>query len=692
MSYLNPLRLHFSGSFEAAVSTVNNDPVHYDSARFEPSYAEPQSGTAPGELNGWFNPDGSGAWKLHGCAVTSAFLADGSPAGPADPVLSCLIADADQRAAAKLVDLDPEQQLVSEIFGLQLRIAAADGETVLRGEFEPAAFTDIWDRATAGGAAGDMAAGAMYQSVLTRLTWGDTSGSAFLRALRDAARVPSPSRGRLSVKFNVDGFSMTPGARFMTGRIVGTIGPAVPGEPARFVAGRQFMTVPGPGAAAFFAPAGGVNFCAAAVDPATRRVYLDLGNALPTSAPGGPPSSLGDLALCPAADGPAGPAAGTPRPIGVLAAAAYTDPAWYPATAGVAVFPPDRPLTDGELAAVGAGPLCLAATAPGGTPAAVISEPSSGLFVRADQFVFRLNPGEGAAADLYATRFGRPYGGAGVITVPVPGQLQPDSPLAPGQAPPVAVPADALTYPVRVVTDERGRARLRLRARDPGRPRDYIDGQVYALCPVLEETIAAAGDPYPYNQWNFVSVRVWSGFAPGEPPTWHGDVEPVLRQYANLYPVMRDFLDLGDYESVCASAKRLAFAFGLGIGDPDAMPVTRDLSAAKRSAILRWLSEPGADGKPLLGEPPLVAGARPDGAGAAVAVTASAVPAGARQASTGPTSTGPASTGASGPGSLTGAAPPPPGGRAAPHRGGKASAASRRPAARRGAGAAWEPR
>ncbi|HEY7276707.1 MAG TPA: hypothetical protein VH594_12140 [Trebonia sp.] len=47
MSYLNPLRLHFSGSLEAAVSTVNNDPVHYDSARFEPSYAEPQSGAAP---------------------------------------------------------------------------------------------------------------------------------------------------------------------------------------------------------------------------------------------------------------------------------------------------------------------------------------------------------------------------------------------------------------------------------------------------------------------------------------------------------------------------------------------------------------------------------------------------------------------------------------------------------------------
>jgi hypothetical protein len=665
VSYLNPLRLHFSGSFEAAVSTVNNDPVHYDSARFEPSYAEPQSGTAPGQLNGWFNPAGSGNWRLHGCAATSAFLADGSPAGRTDPVLACLVADADRRAPAKLVDLDPEQQLVSEIFGLELRIATADGETLLRGEFEPAAFMDIWDRGADGSAAGDMAAGAMYQSVLTHLTWGDVERSPFLGALRDAARAQSRPRGRLSVKFNVDGFSMTPGARFMMGRLVGTIGPAGVDEPRHFVAGRQFMAAAGPGAA-FFTPAGGVNFCVAAVDRATRRVYLDLGNALPTAAPGGPLAGLGDLALCPAPADQAAAPAGTP-PIGVLPAAQYTDPAWYPSTAGVAVFPADRPLTEDELAAVDAGPLALVATAPGRQPAVVISEPAGGQFVRADQFVYRLDPGEGVTAELHATRFGQPYAGAAVITVPVPGQLQPDSALAPGQAPPVAVPAGAVAYPVRVVTDAAGRARLRLRARDPGRPRGYIDGQVYALCPVLEDTIAVPGDPYPFNQWNFISLLVWSDFAPGGPPTWHGDVEPVLRQYANLYPVMRGFLDLGDYESVAANAKRLAFSFGLGIDDPDSMPVTRDLSAAKRDAIVRWLSEPGADGKPLLGEPPPQAGTAPAGAvpvGARARADAAAPPGGRASAS----------------------------GQAPPHRGGKAAAASRRPAARRGPYQWGEPR
>jgi hypothetical protein len=70
-----------------------------------------------------------------------------------------------------------------------------------------------------------------------------------------------------------------------------------------------------------------------------------------------------------------------------------------------------------------------------------ISEPDSGLFVRADQFVFRLNPGEHVSADVYATRFGQPYAGAAVLTVPVPEQLQPGSPLAPDQAPPLRTAA-----------------------------------------------------------------------------------------------------------------------------------------------------------------------------------------------------------------------------------------------------------
>ena len=90
-------------------------------------------------------------------------------------------------------------------------------------------------------------------------------------------------------------------------------------------------------------------------------------------------------------------------------------------------------------------------------------------------------------------------------------------------------------------------------------------------------------------------------FQPDDPPTWSGSIQPILQQYANLYPIMQSFLDLGTYESVCQNIPILTYAFGLDLADPNSMPVTRDLSSAKRAAIVRWLTEPGPDGKPLKG-------------------------------------------------------------------------------------------
>ncbi|MDQ3510875.1 MAG: hypothetical protein M3414_04145, partial [Pseudomonadota bacterium] len=290
MSYLNPLRLHFSGRFQANVSTVNNDPAHFDNAAFEPGY-QAMEGPGMNPPNGWFNPQGDAAWRFLGCTVNSAWMPSGAVTAP-DPVLACIVADSDSRAPAKLVDLDSEQQLVSEIWGLQVRIAKADGTTLLTGDFDPAAFIDIWDRST-DSAGGDTVAGAMYQSVLDNLQWVDVSGSPFLTALQAAA-----SDGLLSIKFNVDTFNMDhTSPDFMTGRIVGTIGPANLSEPRHLVLGRQFMaaSVSLP-TTNFFTPAGGVNFCVGAINAAEGCIYLDLGNALTTGV-GGAINDQGNLTL-----------------------------------------------------------------------------------------------------------------------------------------------------------------------------------------------------------------------------------------------------------------------------------------------------------------------------------------------------------------------------------------------------------
>ena len=121
MSYLGALRLHFAGQFQSNVSTVNNDPAHFDNAIFKSTY-QAMEGNHMRPPNGWFNPQGDAAFRLLGCTVGSAWLPSG-PVPASDPVLGYIVADSDGQVPGKMVDLDPEQQLVSEIWGLQVRIA-----------------------------------------------------------------------------------------------------------------------------------------------------------------------------------------------------------------------------------------------------------------------------------------------------------------------------------------------------------------------------------------------------------------------------------------------------------------------------------------------------------------------------------------------------------------------------------------
>ena len=576
MSYLNGLRLHFAGRFKAAPSTVNNDITHYNNATFLPNYQELQTKTAP---NGWWNPGGGADWRLLGCKVQSAWLVPDAPVAATDAVLGCTVADSDRRAPAKIVDLDPLQQLVSIIWGLEVRLCTPDGRLLLRGEYDPAAFMNIWDRTQSGG--GDVGAGSMYQSVLTDLEWGDLSASPFLQALRQAA-----PDGMLSIKFNVDGYNMDiTSPEFTRGRVVGSIGPATITEPRYFVAGRQFIPQD-TGKGNFFAPAAGLGFCVAQVDEEARRIYLDLGNALPTTVPGGPLSDLGELQLV---------MADTDQPI--AEPIPYLTPNWYEHAAGVLTLPASRPLTDDELKAVQTGSLALQLTQNGANQRTL--ESPMGLFVSADQFVFRTDAGQAVDVQLWATRYGQPYGGATILLQEDPGQLQAQT--APGNPTP-GLPTDVLSFPAQVVADAQGRASVCINIGDPKCPRGYIDGQVYGLRPSLAEVGYPTSVPaqYPFGIWNFISILAWDYFPVTGLPSWYGELQPIFQQYANLYPIMSRFLNLADPLDVWANRELLSMAFSLPIGNSNTMPVTRDLSTPKRQAILDWLSATDASGQPFM--------------------------------------------------------------------------------------------
>ncbi|MBV8203331.1 MAG: hypothetical protein JOZ15_22175, partial [Acidobacteria bacterium] len=317
MSYLDRPRLVFAGTFAADPSTVNNDPLNYDPARIR---KDP----------GW-NPNGTGQWKFLNCTVTAALQADGSAAA-GDPILGAQVLGNPTGSPAKIVDLDPEQQMVSQIWGFTVQLAPASGSPLATGHFQVAAFTDIWFRAIDAGSGGDAPMGASYQSVLEPFAWGDVSASPFLRELRDA----SP-RG-LSIKFNLDGINMQAGTpTFTQGRVVGTIGPLRAGEPHHLVAGRLLRSAPGTDASnppvvlQGTPPSSPVFFAPVKVDDARAVALADLGNSLSTTTPGGPLNpALGSLQL---AVLPAG------KPPVLLGPVAYEAADWNMTTAGIVELP-----------------------------------------------------------------------------------------------------------------------------------------------------------------------------------------------------------------------------------------------------------------------------------------------------------------------------------------------------------------
>ena len=543
MSYLSTPRLHFAGRFRVDVSTVNNTPENF---------RDPNDPKNPPDLS--WNPNGSGSWRVEDCRVTSAVRADGTVARtPADdPVVDTSIA---QVGSARLVDLDTEQQLVSQIWGMRLRLMAPGGGPAFFGAFKVTAFSDLWfDRAQVPGD-GDFKMSAFYQSVLTGVDWSELLDSQVLSELRLAC-----ASGRLSIKFNVDGFVQS--ARI--GRIVGTIGPALPGEPEHFVLGRHCMPVN---------PAVPIGFFPAIVDAQRGKVVADFGNALPTVAAGGAPvnSSLRlEIGLL-ASNGQFSSFGRVP--IGATR--------WYEQTAGVCEFPADRPLSAAELTQLQSTPIAIRAETAGGLPI-VAREGIDGLHVRAETYVYRMSANDQATTKLQVTRFGRPLPDADVNFSRI-GSAEPDV---------------GLSFPSTTKTDPQGIATLSLKAGSIGRPRDFIDGQVYRVRYSLPQSDPVGGYR---NRWNFVSALVWSDFPMPTAPTWLDHVRPIFSQYAGLYPVMKDIVKLDNYDDVVTNKDRIRQVFLFPEGDPRYMPVTRDLSPKKRQMILNWFETTGNAGKPNLG-------------------------------------------------------------------------------------------
>jgi Ferritin-like len=585
MSYLHLPRLIFSGQFQADVSTVNNDPSHFNTAKFRSNYQLP----GPGASNGWWNPGGTGAWRFRGCTVTRVYYPDGTSCDDpsTDPIVGAPINGGESHVEGKLVDLDSEQQMVSEIWGFRVNVGhpgagtaagtAAGAGWGFRSEFAVAPFGDIWTRFAAGQP--DSFFGAYYQSILQAIAWAGPGKSAFLRHLAD---VLGPGKA-LSIKFNVDGFDDTmTSPTFTFGRVVGAIGPIAVerAEPKHFVAARRLSPVQ-PQPLANPAPAVVVG----------RTLTIDLGNSLATSSVGGPPVDQGPLwaAMFPAGRAPV-----------LLGEIHYREPGWYERTAGIVAVS----LSADQATAVASAPIgVVQATGAWQQSPPFLSEAPDGSWMRADGFVFRFNPGEELSTRFYATRFGAPYAGAQITLlydptivdsfinqgVPISGPADLGSPKAALRG---AQGGDSFHEldPLTITTGADGVATLTMQGRDPGNPRGYIDGQVYGIAYQLGATPPVVGAQQ--NPSMILNALVFSGYEVPAHPTWMRDVRPIFAQYANLYPIMRPIVNLADFASIMGRRKLLQNVFATPVTDPNYMPVTRDLSTAKRTMLQTWLANP----------------------------------------------------------------------------------------------------
>jgi len=254
----------------------------------------------------------------------------------------------------------------------------------------------------------------------------------------------------------------------------------------------------------------------------------------------------------------------------------------------------------------------------------LLQENAEGLNLRADQFVFRMNPKaatgstpiqpDTATVRIYATQFGEPLknetliidkmdeitamrytmntltsGTLGIQNISTPQQALT---LANNQKG-IASYSDAIT----VTTDDNGVAEFELQASDPGTPRGSQDlqSQIYFI-----QYNFAQPERFLHFQQDkndLVSVLVFSGYTIPEHPTWENSIKHILPQYGKLYPIMGRFA-LGDYDTVLKYAEAIRTVLAKPVEDPLHMPVVRDLSFERTRAVLQWFEAGAPKGTP----------------------------------------------------------------------------------------------
>jgi hypothetical protein len=600
MSYLHTPRLSFTGDFISDVSTVNNDPAHYNNKTFKPNFQE----FGKGSTNGWWNPEGGAIFNFQDCSVKEYTLKDGTTVNNStDDLIGQIVAGAEGRATGKMVDLDPQEQGSSELWAVTLRILNPANEVLLEGKIDVTAFRDLQYRQHNKTTVNGQPLGGIWASVMTNVIWGEKAAShPFFKELKETTE-------ENTVSINLNGFGYyynhAPDGRFSLGRIIGGIGPWFKNDPRTFTPCRKIYGVTVQSGSIYF---GNTNFL---FEQKKSRLTVDFGSSFPVA------DSLGNITFNQKlilgvsnqqVDYPvsAKTVSITDADFQKIGPIDYETGDWLMSAGGIVSI--DN-IPDGIASQLSNSQLLLLAEdeSKKGTYIVLARESTEGYLFRADNFVQRLDTEQTNTVNFYAYQWGQPLADTSMTV-----SLQAPTPITPiSKKNPISVipgnnyPADGITFNDSISTDKNGLASMTLTGNKILDPRGYLDGQIYTLDYSLT---GITTDPVttPMSNDN-VFIHLRSYFEIPENPTWD-DISETMTQFSNLYPIMSKYLvDLSDPEAMISKTPILLFAFNQNINDPLYMPATRDLSEAKRKTIVKWLQNPIIETKSKPTKPPALA-------------------------------------------------------------------------------------
>ena len=629
-SYLDPPRIHFTGEFRGDGNSRNNLPCNFDLSN------------PVGKVMEW-NYQGTNEWEFINTVVTAVVDENGREI-PDHPLLKAEVFTNENRPFGKLVDLDVNRQF-SSLYGLELGIKHK-GKTLFSGKWSVSVIVqNFWMKMKCSELQGDPTYGTQSTSRITDISW---STDEMIHEFYHVATESFGATGDLSVSINLD----MCGADFnkVIGRVRGTIGVARINESLN-VGGERKMQVYNEDMSISF-PLGHpcINFTASQwinnvpfkVDSERKVLVADLGNAFSIQKDG-IVIDIGTLYFG-IFQNEEVIRFGDAIPYNDLSSSLWRQSGIIEVT-----------LEDFIINQLQISPLTIFIESTNGNstnnankniypvrsvfPSFQNLEMVSLLLLEDDYFIrpigyymdrLEYSGSSESARDtsdftLLVTRFGLPVANEEVeikaynfhTTLPC-GAVSPTESSkmldSNGQVTftfkvKIPIPANR-TYTHHVCTDVEEYYCL-CSGNDPKTTRhkfDFLNKKYHetAECGEAKYSLPIDGQIYEFRYCMkenckllditeaMISILAFSTMTYKKPYEWVRDVEPIFKQFHHLHYIMGTILNMSNFTQVTLqhNVELLKDVFSKQIDDPNYMPVTRDLSPAKREMILEWLENP----------------------------------------------------------------------------------------------------